>query len=297
MCSGAWPARMADFPSAETLRRKVEAIPGVATLPHVMARILELVDDESSSATDLGAEIAADTSLTAKLLKIVNSAFYGFPRQIAQVSEAVVVLGYEEIKRISLATSVIGMFGDGSPHEDGRLRFWTHSLHTAALAELLEREGGRGGKGAFTAGVLHDLGRIVLDQFFPEINRAIEHQEAAENRTPVEIEQELLGVTHADIGYWLAERWNLPPVLAEAIQLHHRPKRATEGTLAAAVHVADVLVHRMSAAEEPTAARRRIQIDALETLGLDSADLRPLQKQFTASLQTNRALVQELMAP
>ena len=289
---------MVEFPSPDNLRRQVEDIREVATLPHVMLRILEVVSNDNASAEDLSGEIAADASLTAKILKIVNSAYYGFYREIALLTDAVVVLGFEEIKRISLAMSVLGMFGDRTTRDQARMAFWEHSFHTAAMAELLERDLGRGGRGAFTAGLLHDIGRAVLDQSFPDLHQAIVANERDTVRTAAVVEQELLGTTHAEIGFWLAERWNLPQVLSEAIRYHHAPTQAVEGAMmAATVHVADVLVHRLATTEDEAGPERPLADAALTCLGVSVAQLEEMQAAAGKRIAKGQGLVAELLAP
>ncbi len=288
---------MADFPAPGDLRRQVEAIRELATLPHVMSRLLEIVVGDDASATDVSELIATDTSLTARILKIVNSAFYGFPRRIGLISEAVVILGFNEVQRISLAATVVGMFGPGGAQNTRRMHFWTHSFDTAAMAELLERSLGRGEQGAFTAGILHDLGRATMDQYFPEFYQAVWQNERETQRPAVVVEQELLRCTHADIGSWLAECWHLPETLVEAIRNHHAPDRSHNNLLPAAVHVADALVHRLNDADSEEIARRPVSPAALELLHMDPVDLDPLMAEFSSRFAGEDPLIGDLLSP
>ncbi len=284
------------MPTPEALRRQVEDIREVGTLPHVMSRILEVIANERASAQDLSDEIVADPGLTAKILKIVNSAFYGFYREIALISDAVVVLGFEEIQRISLAISVVGMLGKGSAREADRIQFWNHCFYTAAMAELLERELGRGGQGAFTAGLLHDIGRAVLDQHFPDIYQEIVATEKATGRLPADVEQQLLGTTHAEIGFWLAERWHLPPLIAEAMRYHHALGKAGDAVaMAATVHLADVLVHRLTEVGEENGTERQLDPLALETLNVAPAQLEEIQLEFNRRIETGDSIISDLV--
>lgn len=289
---------MADLPTPEQLRRQVEDIREVATLPHVMLRILEVIGDPNASARSLSQEIAADASLTAKILKIVNSAYYGFYREIVLLNDAVVVLGFEEIKRICLAISVLGMLGGDSPQDEERLHFWRHCFDTAALAELIARELHRGSQGAFTAGLLHDIGRAVLDQKFPELYDAVRRCQTEAGCAAAQAEEALLGVTHAEVGFWLAERWNLPPLLAEAIRFHHQPGAATDGApMAAVVHIADVLAHRRSVEELDGKPQREVDPVALQTLGIGYTELEELQQAAIKKIEAGESLVSELVTP
>lgn len=289
---------MSNIPSPEQLRRQVEDIREVGTLPHVMAQILEVIADENASAKDLSDQIAADAGLTAKILKIVNSAFYGFYREIALINDAVVVLGFEEIKRISLAISVVGMLGRGPGTDAERIRFWNHCFHTAAMSELIERELGRGGQGAFTAGLLHDIGRAVLDQHFPEIYATLNQRQQDSGRLPVDVEQEVLGLNHGEIGYWLAERWHLPPLLGKAIRFHHDPAAAGEEgmALAATVHVADVLVHQQEELTDDNAVVRECDPNALNILHVTPHQLEEIQLEFTRRVDAGDSLVVDLVS-
>ncbi|RJP71553.1 MAG: HDOD domain-containing protein [Candidatus Abyssobacteria bacterium SURF_17] len=215
----------------------------ISTLPQVMARIMEIITDESSSASDLASEIAKDKSLTAKILKMVNSAYYGFYREIVKVSDAVVVLGFNEIRRLSLAISVLDMFG-GSSQAEHRVRLWNHSLTCAAMSDILVKEWRMGDKGAFTAGLLHDTGKAVLDQYFPSMFSAVQACMREQSLSAHEAERMLFGFDHGDIGFWLFDRWSFPITLSKAIQYHHRVEAAQEAAdMARLVHVADRLAN------------------------------------------------------
>jgi len=226
--------------SIENFKKQLAEIREVSTLPHVMVRIMEIITDDNSSAVDLAGEISNDTSLTAKILKMVNSAYYGFYREIAEVSDAVVVLGFNEIRRLSLAISVLDMLG--GKNQAHRMAFWNHSFACAAMCDILARERRLEEQGAFTAGLLHDIGKSILDQYFNDMFAAIQERMLERSLPSYEAERELYGFDHADIGYWLAERWNLPVTLGEAIRYHHQPESATElPELAHVVHLADKL--------------------------------------------------------
>lgn len=224
------------FESVESFKKTLAEIREVSTLPQVMIKIMEIVTNENSSAADLAEEITNDASLTAKILKMVNSAYYGFYREIAKVSDAVVVLGFNEIRRLSLAISVFDMF------EGHRLEFWNHSFVCAAMCDILAKERLLQEHGAFTAGLLHDIGKSILDQYFSDMFNAAQNLMEERSIAAHEAEMELFGFDHAEIGYWLSERWNLPVTLSEAIRFHHRPESATETPeLAQLVHLADKL--------------------------------------------------------
>ncbi len=229
--------------SVKDFKKKLLDIKEISTLPQIMSRIMQIITDEKSCASDLAEEIAKDKSLTAKILKIVNSAYYGFYREIVKIPDAVVVLGFNEIRRLSLAISVFDMFG-GTERAEHRLRLWNHSLACAAMCDILAKEWGVQEKGAFTAGLLHDIGKTVLDQYFPSMFTAVQEYMEQRSVRAHEAERILFGFDHADIGFWLSDRWNLPATLSEAIRYHHRTQGGVDlSKITELVQAADELVN------------------------------------------------------
>ncbi len=186
-----------------------------------------LIDDRSN-AEDLADELARDQAITAKVLRLVNSAYYGFFRQISSVKEAVAILGYNEIRRIVLTASVYNSFRRFRGKVIERKIFWEHSLACAAAAEILNRESGAELPAAYFAGLLHDIGKLVLDEFFSKAFEAALIV-SLEKQIPLHrAEREVLETDHAEVGFWLAERWNLPSVLFNSIRFHHAPKECQD---------------------------------------------------------------------
>jgi len=230
--------------SAEEIRQEVQRIREISTLPQVMRRVMEIVVDERSSAQDLAREVAHDQALTSKVLKIVNSAFYGFYRKISSVSEAVVILGYNEIRSIAMTVSVFDLFGL-SPGVAGfdRVRLWEHAIATGTMADILRQQCCRFEEAAFVAGLLHDIGKVVLDEYFEPEWKAMLRQAREDERPLVEVERDLLGITHAEVGYLLSERWNLPEPISQAILNHHEePKLATSTPLESLTYLSNSFV-------------------------------------------------------
>lgn len=262
-----------------------------------MTQVLDVSAHAAAGARELGAVIAQDQSLTAKLLKVANSAFYSPRGSVANVRDAVVRLGFDQVKNLALGISVVGMFERGTQRGEHRVRTWTHALNTAVLAELLDRERGRRAERAFTAGLLHDLGQVILDQYFPEVHRALHENARATGRTPAEVEAELLGCTHAHVGFWVAERWRFPDDVSEAIRFHHLPgcSLGDAGALTALVHVADALVNNVRPDADEAEPNRVIDPEALTVLKLDSGALVRYHPAVTQARELAAALVRSLM--
>lgn len=215
----------------------------LASLPEVVMRAVDLINDPNSSAAQIGAIIAEDPGLTARLLKIVNSPFYGFPSRIDTVSRAITVIGTVELLDLILATSVVKTFR-GIPTELVDMNaFWEHCLFTAVLARTLAmRQRAVNTERYFIAGLLHDIGALVLYKQAPEIARQALQQARDQQQALHEAEQTLLGFHHGDVGANLLEAWHLPQTLIEVARFHHTPDEAKRLSLETyTVHLADLI--------------------------------------------------------
>jgi len=228
------------MPDASRLIDRIDDLP---TLPRTILKITELVNNPKSSARDLARVITDDQVLTARLLKLVNSSFYGFPQRIATVTGAIVLLGFDAIRNLLLTTSVFDVLSrkdmqGGLKQEE----FWDHSLGCAVGAKVIANHIRKDKvEELFVSGLLHDIGKIVEMMFLPEEFTRITTLVNDRQILIWQAETEVLGYTHAQIGKLLAEKWNLPPKLISIISHHHEPGSAGAFTLdAAVVHLADI---------------------------------------------------------
>lgn len=210
----------------KNVRSAVLKIRDLPTLPTVLSKILSAASDPDSSVLELGELISSDQSLAATLLHLVNSAYYGFYRQIESVTQAIVMLGFLEVRKLTLTATAFRNFGSDSSHYD-RVQLWRHSLASALAAENCARTLNAPVTGCFEAGLLHDIGKVVFDILYPEeFRKAAElaHQRGCQ----IEIaEREIIGMDHAEAGGVLADHWNLPESVVEAISCHLDPEKAT----------------------------------------------------------------------
>lgn len=226
------------------LKELVDQVEDLPTLPTVVTRLVTLVDDSETSADDLNAVITQDPSLTAKVLKLVNSAFYGFSREISTVTEAVVILGFDAIKSLALSASVFDIFsGEGLERFD-RVGLWKHSIATGIAAELVASwDRYPNPEEVMVSGILHNIGKMLLDLSFQEqLAKILDYVE--ENEVSMrQAELEIIGVAHPEIGAWLTEQWNLPESVVRGIKYYHRPMDAPEDyrALPLFIHIGDVL--------------------------------------------------------
>jgi len=230
----------------ERLRKLTQTIINLPTLPTVVAKMIELIDNPRSSARSLGRLVKTDQVLTARILRLANSAFYGFPNPISTINLAVVVLGFETIKNLGLSVSIIDRFAKAGKDDEllDYTRFWEHSVGVGVASQMLARmHGFRAIEGeSFVAGLIHDIGKVILSQYkthnYSECLRMVER----EGILLVQAEERVFEANHAEVGWWLAKRWNLPDTLSEAIRLHHVPLTAKiRPELSAIVHFADIL--------------------------------------------------------
>jgi len=232
----------------EIIKKVIDGISGLPTLPTVLDKTAQMLDDPDISASDVGRVIVKDQAIASKVLRLVNSAFYGCQRQVSTISQAVVFLGFNVVKNIILSVSVFESFSQNSQAEEfDKHRFWEHSIACGATTRVISRHlGVKDPEEAFVGGLLHDIGKLVLDQFLTEEYLTVLHLSKEKEIPLLEAEEKILETTHAQVGRYLAQKWNLPPTLEEAIAFHHNPTSAeTELKLVSAVHLADVIVKGM----------------------------------------------------
>ena len=216
----------------ERLRRSTESVLTLPTLPESVSRLLGMVDDPDISARALAQAISADQVLTARVLKLANSSYYGFQQKVGTVSLALVVLGFQAVKDLALTTSVMRAFGKTSADANFDMRaFWEHALAVGVASRHLSRVLRVGTPGeAFTAGILHDIGQIVLHEYHPEAFQETLRLVREQGKPLHEAEIEVLGAGHPQVGGWLCRRWNLPDKICQAVSMHHGPFPGSDAT-------------------------------------------------------------------
>jgi HD-like signal output (HDOD) protein len=262
------------------LQQIIAEIDTLPTLFQLYSRISHMIADPRVSVNEVSEVVAMDQVMTAKLLKLVNSAFFGFPSQITTVSRAVTILGFQTLKNLIMSTSAMHLFQvvDTDPRIFRPDLLWEHSVACAAGARIIaQRLHYPNAEELFVAGLLHDLGKIVLAYILPQKFQVAVLLALRDKRPLHETEQQVIGLHHGGAGRMLAEAWRFPPFLVAAVSAHHQPPaEGPEGLGAAVVHLADILARALQLGHGGDPQVPPLDPRAWDRLGLAVSDLEPM---------------------
>jgi putative nucleotidyltransferase with HDIG domain len=256
--------------SAAEVTARIKKLPAFAELP---ARLAALMANPNSGVDEFDKAIKPDPGTTANLLRLANSAYFGLSRRIGTAREAISILGLKRVYDVAALTAVQRALPDRLPgYELTSKGYWQHCVAVAVLSEGLARaHGGQPPALAFTAGLMHDIGKLVLGEFLSLHAAEVLARMRSQGVTLINAEREVLGVDHGEIGFELARAWHLPEVVAAVIRWHHDPERAPDGPDRACVdlvHVGDALAHSMGFGADVGELHRPLMPNALDRLHL-----------------------------
>lgn len=238
--------------------------------PAVVSELLASFGDEDVDIGKIAQQIARDQGLTARVLRVANSSFYGLQRKVGNINDAVAMLGFRAVRSMVLAVGVNGAFRiDQCPDFDCK-SYLRHCVAVALGARALAKLTGHNPELAFTAGILHDIGELLMACNFPAQYAEVLAYRKKHDCFLVLAERDVLGMDHGEVGGLLAEAWHFPASLQEAVSEHHAPASATAGSLANLIHVADAIAHGLGLNPSPDAMVMPIDHTAWQRLGLDS---------------------------
>lgn len=259
--------------------QELEKIKTIPTLPAIANRLLELIYQEDPEIDEITETIKTDLAMTAKILQVANSAYYGFRKNISNIKNAVVLLGLKEIRNIVMSITIFRIFDQAESISEKR-NFWKHCFLTAHVSSLLSKKYDMHFSGEeFTGGLLHDIGKIVLDQFFHD--EYIEIIQLVENKKIPNFSAEklVIGTTHMQIGAWLGEKWSMPDEIIDVIRYHHSPEKAVyDKNLVFIVYLSNLYSNSII---------KKIPIDKMLTDNLKNVDQKFLNKYDTDSIIDN----------
>ena len=274
--------------AAEKLGRIVQRIRSLPTLPSVYYRVEETLRDPDTSAADVARIIESDQSIASKVLRLVNSSYFGFTSKITSLRQAIVMLGFSAVRNALLSISVIKAFGSGN-EDFNRKEFWKHALAVAATARYLSVNWRLGvHDDAYAAGILHDIGKVVLDQYLhAEFMQSLRMSQ--QEKIPLhEAERRVVGASHCDVGEYLCDSWSLPVRLGEAVALHHKPSIIrSDPRLASVVHVADSMVRQLRLGQSGNFGPIEYNESALEELSVQPDKIGPTLSSLRQEFASN----------
>ncbi|VDN48193.1 Hydrolase [Petrocella atlantisensis] len=264
-----------------TLEALIEKVDDIPAFPQTVINIMALLKEPRSAAVDIEREVMKDQGLTTKLLKMANSAFYSGRRQIKTVADATVLLGFDTVQTLVLASTVGKVMEKelkGYSYERNAL--WRQSQISAIMARTIAKKAKYANPDiAYTAGLLKDVGKVILDEYVHESYQEILTKISNEVMPYVAAEEEILGFNHGQVGARIVEKWNLASELVDAIEFHHKPFQSIDNIeLVSIVHISDGLVMMMGIHEGIDTLGHEFFTDAVKILNLDEADLNQIMK-------------------
>ncbi len=242
----------------------------VPTLPVIYQELFKKMQDPDVAVPEIAELITQDQALSTKILHLVNSAFYGYSKQIKTISRAVVILGFRAVRSAALAISVFDYFNDEESDTVNMLDFWKHSIAAASICKVLAKELGiNQQEEAFIVGLLHDVGKLIEKRYFDDDFREVCNVANEQHLSWYDCEKALFQVHHATIGKAVFRAWNFPPSVVDAVQFHHQPSASAKvPQLTALVHLADVMCYELGYGAPGAHPPKACDPDALKLLGV-----------------------------
>lgn len=266
------------------LNEIVKRVRDLPSLPALVMDLLNCIDQESAGTKMLGERLARDQALAAKTLRLANSSFYGMQRKVASIPQAIAILGFDSVRTMVASVAVIGAFPSDRTGDFDFDLFWRHSITGAICAKALAKYVRIDGDQAFIAGLLHDIGRLILTVYFPQ-----EYKEVLDYRTEnkcrlLQAEFAVMNTDHTQVGRELAEHWKFPLLIQNAIAKHHESTLNRMEPLAVVVQIANHLVLDIVSAQEDNHVASALPASMLAVLGISESVVQEVREK--AKLQS-----------
>jgi putative nucleotidyltransferase with HDIG domain len=246
----------------------------LVSFPQIYFKIVEVLESPLSTANHVAEVVGKDTSLSARLLRVVNSPIYGFPSTIDSISKAVTIIGGNELTTLAMGISVIDCFKDIPTGTLDVKSFWMHSIAVGIISGILAgKQTGVSEERLFVAGVLHDIGKLIMIKHYPAHSVQVMKEAGERACSTQQLEKEIFGFHHARVGSLLLEEWKIPPVLKSIVNYHHKPLCAEDPVEPCIVHVADFTATALGFGSSGTMRAPTLDAEALQILSLSSDEL------------------------
>lgn len=255
------------------LEEVLRCIHNLPSLPTAVMELLACLGQEDVNIDALARQIEQDQALTAKTLRIANSSFYGMSNQITTIHEAITILGFRTMYSLATTAALINTMSDQKRSEVNLAPFWRHGIATAVCARNLAPHLNLHPEYAYTAGLLHDIGRLVLVTQFASQYLAVMAYRSAHDCHLIDAERTVLGLDHATVGHALTKQWKFPEPIQQSVACHHAPACAGLPDLATVVQAANAIAHALDLSQDPNDQVPAIAAGLWQKLGLSDADL------------------------
>ncbi len=270
-----------------TLESIVNSASTVYSLPLIHERLTQAINNPRASISDITLIISEDQGLCFRILKLANSPMFGYHKNIDTITKAATIIGTQQLRDLSLAISVIGVFKDIPEDIITMTSFWKHSISCGIVARILascRREPNV--ERFFVAGILHDIGQLILCTSIPIILRDILKQSEESNRMLYEVQRSELGFDHAEVGGELLKKWKIPLLISEPVSCHHAPMRATIYPQdAALLHVSDLIAHALQAGSSGEHCLPPLNKEAWEILNISVSSIAGIIQQADTQIE------------
>lgn len=253
--------------------------------PAVIADLLRVIDDENISSVALANIIARDQATVVRILRIANSSFYGMSGKVDSLANAIAVLGLRTVRTLATGAAISGNLSSVVASGLDLKRFWHHGFATAVGARAIARRLNLGEGVAFVAGLLHDVGQLMLACSFTEHTKAIAKYRSENAVSQLEAEKSVLGMDHAAIGGVLIDRWHFPQIIVEAIANHHSPELLKASSLPFVIYVASELDLSLESREDPSATTQTLSLACWNELNLSPVDRQEILVEIERDLE------------
>jgi HD-like signal output (HDOD) protein len=256
------------------IKNQLSAVGNLPTIPHIITEVSQMLDNENTSASDLCKVISQDQSIATKILAVANSPMYGIPRRVATIDFAIVIIGLEHIRSLLLALTMMEMFKAKNGADWNHNNYWKHSLMVGTTAKKIATDLRYPKSGeVFTAGLLHDLGLLVIQKYMQRDFKKILELVKTEDITHLHAERMVLGFTHGDIAEYLFEKWNFPSFISEAVSFHHIPSMSQKNpVLASLIHLVDYITQKYDVGSFEWDKNYQFDDNVVDILGFGSMD-------------------------
>jgi len=282
----------------DTEKRFIQRLEYIPTLPIIFRKIIQTLNDPNSSAKDLKNVIVNDQSISAKVINLANSAYFGFNRRITEITKAIVVIGFKTVKNIVLSISIIDTVKKISDsREFDRTEFWYNSVGTAQTTVNLGNFLNITNKESlFVCGLLHDIGKVMMDYFYPDQYDKVIEKGKESVQDIYKIEEDVFGFDHTEAGFWISQNWEFPEILSYSIRFHHNVKNAPEDyrKIAAIVAISDFISRSAGFGNPPIRKTDDYIDDAIDILSLKYSYVNNLIEDLKANEDKVKIFFREL---